>query len=37
VPDGGMMADTDICEYTPDEMMASGMKCLVDNFGIVNA
>ena len=23
--------------YTPDEMMMLGMKCLVDNFGLVNA
>ncbi len=23
--------------YTPDEMMMLGMKCLVDNFGLINA
>ena len=23
--------------HTPDEMMMHGMKCLVDNFGLVNA
>lgn len=29
--------DSDIRVYTSDEIMVLGMKCLVDNFGIINA
>ena len=29
--------DSDIRVYAPDEIMVLGMKCLVDNFGIINA
>ncbi len=29
--------DSEIRVYTSDEIMALGMKCLVDNLGIINA
>ena len=29
--------DGEVRIYTPDEMMMLGMKCLVDNFGLINA
>ena len=29
--------DSDTLVYTSDEIMVLGMKCLVDNFGIINA
>ena len=32
-----MTVNIDAQVYTPDEIMAMGMKCLVDNLGHVNA
>lgn len=32
-----MSLESDVRIYTPDEILALGMKCLVDNFGIINA